>query len=236
MDNISFVFKNRFKVCDFTYGIIFKAPADFHYSPGQHISISIMNPVYTDDEGNSRYYSIANAPYPDKEVLIVMRESNSAFNRNLFLLKEGDAALIKGPEGNLTIHEDEAVPAVFIAGGLGVTPFRAIIEEELKKNSKRKIYLFYSNQTESSSAFLDEFKQWAESHPGFHFHPLINDINNKEWLYDYGLIDAQVIKKYLTNPAKNIFYIAGPPSMVEFVRNELLSAGAAETGIRYDKF
>lgn len=214
----------------------FSAPEGFSYKAGQHISITIPEPVHTDDEGNSRYYSIANAPSPLNEVLIAMRESNSAFNKNLFLLNEGDTVLVKGPEGNLTIHDDEAVPAVFIAGGLGVTPFRAIIEEELIKKNKREIYLFYSNQTETSSAFLPEFKQWAENHHNFRFYPLINDINNKSWKYDYGLIDGQVIKKYLTNPHKNIFYIAGPPSMVEFVKNELIHAGAGNDSIRSDKF
>ncbi|MBK8380496.1 MAG: hypothetical protein IPL16_01100 [Ignavibacteria bacterium] len=81
----------------------------------------------------------------------------------------------------------------------GITPARSIIESSFISRSAQRIYLFYSNKSESQTAFLEDFRAWSQLKENFNFIPLIEDLKNVNWNSEIGIIDETILKSILTN-------------------------------------
>ena len=114
------------EVAEGTIAFHFEKPSDFVVTPGKFISVSLIDPPETDAEGDTRSFSIASAPY-EQDLMIATRMRDTAFKRILRKLKTGELIRIRGPFGSLTLHDDATRPAAFLAGGIGITPFRSIV-------------------------------------------------------------------------------------------------------------
>jgi len=105
-------------------------------------------------EGNSRAFSIASAAF-DSNLMIATRMRDTAFKRVLRKASPGLQVKIDGPGGSFVLHRKSEKPAVFLAGGIGITPFLSIIRQAGHDKSPHHMYLFYSNRRPEDSAFLD---------------------------------------------------------------------------------
>lgn len=236
MDKKLIYLKEKQIICDNTLAIKFdKRGLDYNFTPGQYTQITLLEPVYNDEEGNTRFFSIASSP--DKDYfLFTTRNLPSAFNKNIFELPAGSPATIAEPGGNTPLHGDSSIPAVFLIGGIGITPIRCIVEYATENKLKYELTLFYSNPDAGSMAFLREFEKWRNENPLFKLVPTIDDTENKDWKYNFGFISEEMIRKNLKDVSKPIYYIVGPPQMVDAMLAILKRMNIAEENIKSEKF
>ncbi|HYM09410.1 MAG TPA: FAD-dependent oxidoreductase, partial [Bryobacterales bacterium] len=147
--------RNRFEVAERTMAFQLEKPAGWTFKAGQAIDMTLLNPPETDAEGNTRAFSLASAPH-DPDLLVATRLRDTAFKRVLPTLPLGTQVKIEGPFGNLTLHNNVARPAVILAGGIGITPFRSMVVRAAQEKLAHRIFLFYSNRRPEDAAFLDE--------------------------------------------------------------------------------
>ncbi len=220
-----------------TYSFTFDTKdINYEFEAGQYAHFTLTEAHSEDHKGHSRPLSIASSPNTKETLMIAARKGSSVFINNLMKSPIGSNVYISKPTGNLSLHKDASVPAVFIAGGIGITPVRSIIEKAIKSNSGHEIFLFYANKSEAQSAFLNDFENWSAENKNLKFIPAINDLENKKWKYEYGKIDKNILNKYLNNYGNKIYYIVGPPEMVDSVKELLLTERVDSKNILTEKF
>lgn len=208
---------------------------DYKFLPGQYAKITLLEPIHDDEEGNSRLFSIASSPTKDY-LMFTTRAVQSAFNRNIQELPLDTPASISEPAGNTVLHNDPTIPAVFLIGGIGITPIRCMVEYIVDTGLPYQAHLFYSNPDAESMAFLNEFEKWAELYKNFKLYPTIDDISNKNWKYSFGYINKEMIIKNIPDVQKPIYYIVGPLAMVNAMEQILFEIGVKPEQIKLERF
>lgn len=227
--------KKKEEVATDTYAFYWEVPEEFTFKAGQFANFTLIDPPETDDEGNSRAFSFINSPN-EKEMVITTRIRNSAYKKNLKELKEGTEVKFSGPYGGFTLHKTESTPAVFVIGGIGVTPVRSMIAHALSEGTNHQITLFYSNKTPQDAPFLEEFEQLAKEHDNFTFIPVMTRTSKDEWDGEGGHIDKEMLNRHMKDIEKPIYYLSGPADMVQSMEEVLIDAGANEDNIRMEEF
>jgi len=208
----------------------------FTFKPGQHADYTLLNPGETDEKGNTRTFSFASSP-DFRGFMIATRMRGSAFKNYLKSMPLGTKVKVSTPYGDLALHKDESKPAVFMAGGIGITPFRSIIEWAMKNAPNRKLYLFYSNKSRQDSAFLDDLEKWSQENPNFRLVATVTREEDPSWPHERGRIDANMLKKHLGGDIQeSVYYVAGPPAMVEAMTETLTGMGVDEDRIKKEEF
>lgn len=212
-----------------------KRGSGFEFQPGQYAKITLLEPIHHDSEGNSRLFSISTSP-TKYYLMFTTRALDTAFNKNILELPFGSKVSISEPGGNTVLHKDSSIPAVFLIGGIGITPVRCMVEYIVESKLPYKAYLFYSNPNAKSMAFFEDFENWARVYPGFKFIPTIDDKTDKDWKYNFGYINRDLILKYVPDITKPIYYIVGPLVMVDAMEGLLLEMGVKSENIKLDRF
>ncbi len=208
----------------------------FLFIPGQYALFELSNPPHTDQEGNDRAFSIASSPSEQNRIMIATRMRPTAFKNSLKEIPLGTPLKVEGPAGSFTLYKDQKKPAVFLAGGIGITPFRSMIAHATEQKSPQKLTLFYSNKTAKQTAFLSDFESWAKQNKNFSFVPTVTGPDASTWKYETGRISKELIQKHVQDLETPIFYVAGPPAMVAGLRETLVAAGVPEDSIRTEDF
>jgi ferredoxin-NADP reductase len=229
--------KGREEVAEGTMAFHFEKPAGFQFKPGQYADLTLINPAETDSEGNVRTFSIASAPYED-ELLFATRMRDSAFKRVLGSVPLGTEVKLEGPMGSFTLHKNQAKTAVFLAGGIGITPFLSILRQAAKEKLPHLLYLFYSNRRPEDAAFLQHLEDLAKSNSKFIFVPSMSKMEKTklEWQGERGLINRDMLTKHFCDLQGPMYYIAGPPEMVAAMREVLSKAGVDDDDVRTEEF
>jgi len=209
----------------------------FPFTPGQYNTVTIPDPLYQDEEGNVRSFSIASSP-SDPFILIATRMRGSAFKRTLAEVPLGTRVTFSGPRGSFTLPDDAAGPVALIAGGIGITPFRSMIKHATEQRLPPALTLIYSNRTPEAAPFLDDLARWQTENPRFRFVPTMTDpeASTRTWTGRTGYVDAAFLRDVLGAFDRSTFYAAGPPGMVKGVRQALADAGVADDRIRTEEF
>ncbi len=217
-------------IADRTVAVHMGKPAGFNHQPGQWVRVTL--PAH----GESRVLSIVSAPH-EPGLTIATRLSDSAFKRALKDLPQGAELQITGPNGSFTLNEDAATPAVFIAGGIGITPFMSMIGHTAHTGSTRKITLFYSNREPSAAAFLGELEELARANPNFTLVATMTGLaEGATWQGETDLIDAAMLARHLPDLGVPNYYCVGPAGMVDATKEMLESAGIAKDRIASEQF
>jgi ferredoxin-NADP reductase len=229
--------EDRQTIADRTMAFRFKKPASFQFKPGQFIDITLINPSQTDAEGNTRGFSIASSPYEDF-IMVATRLRDTAFKRVLANIALGSEVRIEGPFGNLRLHNDRSRAAVLLTGGIGITPFRSILLNSAREKLPQPIFLFYANRRPEDAAFLAELQGLEKQNPNYKLIPCMSQMetSQRDWQGERGLIDAQMLAKYLKDVASPIYYVTGPPAMVSAMHKMLAAAGVDDDNIRIEQF
>jgi ferredoxin-NADP reductase len=203
----------REEIAEGTMAFHFANPADFQFRAGQSMDLTLLNPPETDAEGNSRAFSIASAPF-DNDLMIATRMRDTAFKRVLRKASPGLQVKIDHPGGSFVLHRKSEKPAVFLAGGIGITPFLSIIRQAGHDKSPHLIYLFYSNRRPEDAAFLDLLSEATKQNPNFHLIATMTEMDksHREWKSETGFINKEMLAKHLPSLQGPIYYLAGPPS------------------------
>ena len=218
MAEYSFKIKEKKEVAEHTLALwLDTSNSGLSFTAGQFVDLEIEKLKYKDGKGNMRPFSIASSPNHKDYILIASRIRDTGFKKTLEELKVGSKIKVMGPMGNFVLHKDHSKPVIILTGGIGITPFRSIIEYATEEKLPHKIYLFYSNKTKNSTAFLDDLEKWGGENKNLRIIPTITEEQeNKGWGYEYGRIGMDMIKKYVPESGikEGVFYIAGPPGMV----------------------
>ena len=229
----------RHEVCEHTMAFQFEKPAAWTYKAGQFVDITLLNPPETDAEGNTRGFSISSAP-EESTIMVTTRLRDTAFKRVLRKMPLDSEVRIEGPFGNLTLHKNTGRPAVLLAGGIGITPFRSIIVSATKEKLARRIFLFYSNRRPEDSAFLQELQALETQNANFKLIATMTEVEKSAcpWRGEVGMIDHKMLDRHLKAwySAGPIYYIAGPPQMVRDLQTMLTKAGVDSDDIRTEEF
>lgn len=225
------------EIADSTMEFTLLKPEGFDYQAGQTIDLSLINPAESDQRGNMRTFSLVSAPY-ESELKIAMRIRNSSFKQVLKSMEENVELFLEGPFGSFGLHKKVERPAVFLAGGIGITPFYSMINDATYRKLENKIILFFSNHNPSDAPFLAELQALEKENPNFTLVATMTSLESYEpaWEGEKGRIDANLIKKYLPKETLPFYYLSGPQTMVEAMRNLLEKMEVDSDDIRFEEF
>jgi ferredoxin-NADP reductase len=229
---------DRFEVADGTMAFAFERPAGFEFTAGQFLTLTLPDPLYTDEKGNRRTFSIASPPQDAGRLLIATRMTGSALKRSLAEAPQGAPVSLFGPAGCFTLHEDPGTPAVFVAGGIGITPFRSILHDAASRGLAHPITLIYSNRTPSGAAFYAELLGLAERLPSLRFLPTMTGAEGSAppWTGERRMVNADFLRDVIGDVTSPIFYLAGPPGLVAAVSKAVLETGADPAHVKSEEF
>jgi ferredoxin-NADP reductase len=230
---------DRAPVAERTMAFWFEPDAPLRFTPGQTVDITVPDPLFRDDLGNVRTFSIASLP-SEPRLMVTTRLGGSAFKRTLAEAPLGLPVDLDGPYGSFTLHQNVSKPAVFLAGGIGITPFHSIIGDVSERRVSRPLTLIYSNRTAHDVAWLADLEAWARVNPNFRLVATLTAPRPGEaWTHDTGRVDKPFLASHLGAPsdlANTIFYVAGPGRFVTAMQALLPEVGADPDNIRAEEF
>jgi len=224
-------------VAEGTMAFHFAKPEGFKFTAGQSMNVSLIDPPETDAKGNSRTFSIVSAPH-ENELVIATRMRDTAFKRVLKAMPAGGRVGLRGPAGLFTLDPADARPGAFLAGGIGITPFVSMSRRAAHDRLARDIWLFYSNRRPEDAAFLDELAALPRSNPRYRFVGTMVEMakSSRPWSGETGFLDRPMLERHLKDLSAFVYYMAGPPGLVEAMQKMLTEAGVKEDAIHTDEF
>lgn len=237
MPQIRVALADRQQIADGTYSFTFDLKGQpFPYKPGQTVDLTYPDMPRTDEAGNKRTFSIAAAPGHDR-LMVATRDRGSAFKRSLIQAPIGTELEVDGPYGSFTLPNRPA-NAVLLAGGIGVTPFRAMAEDAIERSLDHTLTLIHSNRTPEETPFLLELLNWATKNDKFQYRPTMTkaERSKREWKGERRRVDAAALREWLPKGGASVHYVAGPEGFVKGASEALREAGVDEDLIRSEEF
>ena len=217
--------KSHAEVAKQTYEVTFTRPAGFTFVAGQYTQVALPSLLYADPKGRSRQFSIASSPQNGSEVSVVFRDTGSGFKRTLLELPAGSPVQLEQGTGSFVLPLAPEKPIVFVAGGVGISPFlsyfRTVSDQKL---TRQPILLLYGNQNPESAAFRSELKAVAKQWSHIHIEEL------------YKRPTPELFKKYTTKWSSATWFVVGPPGMVATTVHGLELAGLYPQNIMKESF
>lgn len=206
-----------------SFSLILEKPIGFDFYPGQYLDVEL--PV-DDPQGKTRIFSISSSPSEDF-IMLTYKLGITPYKKAFQNLKAGDIISTSHPAGTVII--DDSSPAVMLSGGIGIAPHRSMIKWAVDRNLNLPITLIYSN-SDQDFIFKKELDQWQKIYSNLKIHYLVTDRD--------GRLTEQKLQKLYPKPYSltPIFYLAGPPGLVDDFEIILLNLGIDPTNIRTDRF
>lgn len=217
--------KNVKRESENIYSFYFHSEEAVSWQAGQYLRYHIDDPE-TDIRGENRFFSIASA-LSEKQIQLTTRidpENGSSFKKKLLSLIPGAEISAAGPNGRFII-EDPADNFVFIAGGIGITPFRSIILDLYSKSLPINITLFYANKN-SDLIFQKELEEISSTHHEFKIHYFLGE----------NILTPEVIIQLASHSKSSLFYISGPEPMMTSFEKSFTEMGIPDEKIKHDYF
>jgi len=229
--------RGREQVAHGTVAFHFDKPSDFSFEPGQAIDVVLLEPPGTDAQSTRHTFSIVSAPF-ENELVVATRMRDTAFKRALGALPVGASIAIEGPFGSLTLHNERTRAAVFIAGGIGITPIMSILRQAARDRLQQRLVLLYSNRRPEDAAFLAELQELERHNPRYRLIATMTLMSSSSmpWTGAMGQIDEAFVRRAASDLLKPVYYVVGPPGMVEALRRTLSNAGVNDDDIRSEDF
>lgn len=227
----------REPIAEGTMAFQLEKPAGFNFRAGQAFDVVLPDPPAGDAQSARHAFSIVSAPF-QQQLTFATRMRGSAFKRALRALPIGSPVGLQGPFGSLVLHNNRTRAAVFLAGGIGITPFMSILRQAANDQLRQRILLLYANRRPEDAAFLDELQQMEQQNRNFRLVATMNEMarSNQAWTGETRLIDADLVQEAIADLPAPIFYLAGPPMMVDALRRALSRAGIDDDDIRSEEF
>jgi ferredoxin-NADP reductase len=219
--------KGREEVAAGTMAFHLSKPAGFLFKPGQSVTLSLIDPP-AEANSTQRIFSLVSAPFEDRLTIATRMREDSAYKRALKVLPLDAGLKLKGPRGLMTLHEDRSRAAVFLAGGIGITPFMSMLRQAVREGLARPLFLLYSNRRPQDAPFLDELQTLARRNDSFRLLARMTDAE--------GFIDEHTVKRFLGGAAAPLYYLVGPPAMVTAMKGILRGVGVSDQDVRSEQF
>lgn len=204
------------------------AAFDFHVSQATRIFLNTPNGV--------ERHTLSMASSPTRDYLeFAVRQTHSDWKKIFFALKKGDAVNIEGPVGKFFL--DEHRPAILIAGGIGITPLKSMIEYANDVKLATSMTLLYSNRTVDEITFKDELDALANSNPHLKImHTLTRHQPHHTWNGRIGRIDQELLRQVARDKPDAFYYICGTPNMITDTVQMLTNMEVSSERIQLETF
>ncbi|HLI09195.1 MAG TPA: oxidoreductase [Ktedonobacteraceae bacterium] len=229
--------RRKSKIATNIVDFVFKPSHRLAFEPGQYMEFTLAHP-HPDSRGNRRYFTLASSPTEENLRLGVrFYPEGSSFKQALSRLDSHTPLFAGQLAGDFTLPKDPAQKLVFIAGGIGITPFRSMLKYLVDMNEARDIIVFYANRTADEFAYKDVLNQ-AQQLPGIRVYYTLTDAQAvpRNWNGLTGRINASVIRKLVPDYEERTFYLSGPPEMVRASERMLKNLQIEPNQIKKDFF
>ncbi len=212
-------------------------PEQYEFRAGQFCFLNLKNIGLQDERGLRRHLSIASPPH-EKELLFATKISGSAFKQTLLKMPLRSSITIEPPLGTFTLPEETANPVIFLAGGIGITPFRSMVRHIANAHTNHTITLFYSNRVPEEAVFLDELQSIADTHENISVVPTMTrvDSSSTTWSGLTGRLSSSMIQEGCKEWRDAVYFIAGPPKMSDSMKELLEDMDIQPDRIRIERF
>jgi glycine betaine catabolism B len=213
-----------------TYSFRFSRPAEFSYKPGQYIMVTIKS----DDKELVHPFSLSSSPTEQEFIEFTKKLTNSDYSARLKSMKPSDWARIDGPYGKFTC-ECEYEKILFLAGGIGITPFFSIIKYCRDSKLGTSIVLFYGARNQNEIAFKKELDEMQGENPNLKVIYILNE-PLVGWAGKTGFVSADLLRKEVPDYKDRVFYACGPLGMVSAMQRVVSDLGLPTTQLRLESF
>ena len=222
------------KISDRVYNYIFAPDQRFAYIPGQYMEWTLPGVRY-DSRGNRRSFTIASSPTePTVQLGLKYFEPASTYKKALFEMQPGDTIYASQLAGDFTIRGSETKQLAFIAGGIGITPFRSIIKNATDLNRMCDIVLLYVVSNADELAYGEELL--AARAVGIRTCPIVTNLSYQADGIVTAKLTQELITKLIPDYATRIFYVSGSNGMVDATHSYLQNLGVPRRHIKTDHF
>jgi len=197
------------------------------FKSGQYFHVAIA-------QGLKHHFTIVNSPNEKGIMTHATRMRDSEFKNKLRDLPVGADVEVYKIKGEFVLPEDRLKPLVFIALGIGITPYISMLRFIREEKLNFKITLIYSDSDKESLAFLQELEKYKEDNPNFRL--ILTITGDESRTGEKRHVDENFIKDYFDNPADFLYYVSGPPKAVEAVAISLEKAGIDKSNIKAENF
>ncbi len=213
---------------DDIWSLFFKGPR-LDYKPGQFMFIQLLR----DGQLSSAHpFTISSSPTADR--LSITPKKLGDFTMTIKDTSVGDRAFIDAPYGVFSFLNYSSGDPVFIAGGIGITPFMSMLRYMYDRKVDQKVTLFWANRSEKNLCFREELEKMEKEMPGLQVIPVMSD--QPDWEGEKGHIKGPMILNYIDTPENKEFYVCGPPAMSRAVINELKQINVTPAAIHSELF
>ena len=214
-----------------------KKPEGFEFLAGQYCTITVPDMGFHDERGLRRTFSIASSPI-EKDLLFAMKMSESALKKTIAEMSPGADIVLEKPLGSLILPKETAVPLVFLAGGVGITPFRSMMRYATDAGTGHSITLFYSSQTPEETPFLAELQQMPAQNQQIATIITMTRVgeDRSRWSGLTARVNPEMIKEGCKNWERAAYYIAGPPGMATALNQTLQGMSISPERIKTELF
>jgi ferredoxin-NADP reductase len=206
------------------------------YAPGQYLTYELDALAFPDERGKSRHFSISSSPTEKGIVMFTTRMRGSGFKETLRQAPIGYEVTCETPEGEFVMRPHENCHShIFIAGGIGITPYRSILRRAADEKQPLNALLLYFNRSRADIIFRDELQEIAKWMPSF---SLVNVLSNPSdgVESEKGELDQSILRKWIPDPVELCFWVSGPPAMVGACKELLKRIGVEDKRVRSDRF
>ena len=222
-----------------TKSFFWQPEAPVTWIPGQYYYYTIPLMKYPDARGNTRHFTVSSSPTEGNLLRLTTRiREESGYKKTLDELPIGSEIEGEGPNGTFTLDEKSTNSNVFIAGGIGITPYRSIIKYAVDKKLGIPMHLLYSNSIPEEIAFRKELEKWAAGNPNIKIDMTIShpEESKEPWTGITGRIDDAMIKKLVYDTENPTFWVSGPPAMIDAMEIVLGKIGVTADKLHSEKF
>ena len=229
--------KARAQLAPDIYDFRFTSDRRVQFRPGQYLEWTLGH-SRPDSRGNRRYFTVASST-DEREVRIGVKfySDASSFKRSLLAMRPGDQIVASQLAGDFVLPASKLERLVFMAGGIGITPFRSMIRDLLDRKEARPITVLYSSKTAPEIVYADVLEE-ARKHLGIKTVYTLTDANcvPQGWQGETGRFDAEMIAKAVPDYFERTFYLSGPRSLVAGFEKVLRNIGIPKSRIKTDFF
>lgn len=206
------------------------------FFPGQYYEMTLPH-KNMDERGDARVFTISSSPTNIDFITITTRIIQSSFKMTLATLKTGDLVNFGGPWDDLNFEESDKSPHVFLAGGIGITPYHSIVSYVMDKRLDTQMILFASWKNREEMIFDDFFRNANNHLENFTYVPTITDVENLgDWDGEKGRVDEAMLKKYVYEISNSKYYFSGPPAMIKALKETIVNMGVSKEKIIAEEF
>lgn len=229
--------KKKLQISPDTADFIFSLKNKLEFTPGQYMEWTLAYDK-GDSRGSRRYFTLASSPTEDNIRLgVKLYQPSSGFKKALYNMSDQTSIIASQLAGEFTLPKNKTQKIVFIAGGIGITPFRSMLKYLLDIGEKRDIVVFYSNKNASEIVYKDILDQAKERFNLKTVYTLTDlSVIPEDWMGRKGRVDEVMIKEEIPDYNERIFYLSGPHAMVSGFEQTLKKMGTKKKQIKVDFF